>query len=104
LGNLELARQLRIQVAAAIDVADEVGLGPGRGRRRPVLFRGARSAASSRVVPERALAFELGDGLGVSLDAIAIQLGHAPPCACLSQTARSGVDSCSRRYRAWPSL
>lgn len=108
LGSLEFARELGIQVTTAVDVADQVGLGLGGAGGGGLCFlRGGAERGEFRAsrLKRAALAFELGNGLGVSLDAVAIQLGQCRHRARgLSRPRRSGVDSSSRRYRAWPSL
>jgi hypothetical protein len=93
-GHLELAGELGIQVTAAVDVADEVGLGlGGTGGGGLSFFRGGAERGQFRAsrLERPALAFELGDGLGVRLDAVAIQLGQRRHCARgLSQTSKVG--------------
>ena len=86
--------ELGVQVAPAVDVADEVGLGlRGAGGGGLRFLRGGAERGELRAarLERLALAFELGERLGVRLDAIAIELGQRRDRpGRLAQTAKVG--------------
>ena len=89
LGGLQLARELRVQVALLVDVADEVGLAPAR--------RAARRPAPSRPPREAWRAPRC-----ASSSVLRVVFSSASVCACVAMRSRSSLASAATVRVAWP--